>query len=499
MQFSHKAWTQAVVVSLCLGSALAACPVSAQEERDEVSGLAAAQAIEAAMVEVIAEAEKSVVAVARVRVRRPGAVFDLESRPDPFGRPSQSPTLPGPDDPDFVPNDYLTGVVIDRQGLILTTYRALGKDSEYYVITSDHRVFRAWIKGADPRSDLAVLAVEANDMTPIAFGDAERVRKGQIVIALGNPFAIANDGQVCASWGIVANLGRKAPPVSSSDEPTGKPTLHHFGTLIQTDARLSMSTDGGALVNLRGEMIGLLTALPALTGFEPAAGYAYPVDATLRRAIDRLKQGEEVEYGFLGVQPEDLTLDEQASGLQGTRVDRVVPGAPADHAGLKPRDLIVRVNNRPVYDQDGLVLAVGSLPVDTTVRLAVRRDERSLVIPARLSKYPVRGEKIVTQPRRRWRGMAVEYTTAMLESEELGVWGLPLDRPAVFVLEVEKDTPAWEAGLRRGMLISHVGDTPVRTPKELFRVVENRSGTVAVRLVDDGSPDFQPVRRVPAP
>src|SRR3972149_8527359 len=154
-------------------------------------------------------------------------------------------------------------VVVDRQGLILTAYHVLGEESDYYVPTHDGKVFLAKIKGADPRSDLAVLAIQAADLEPIPFGEASTLKRGQFVIALGNPYAIARDGQVSASWGIVANLARKAPPVPDESQPTGKSTLHHFGTLIQTDAKLNLGTSGGPLLNLKGEMVGLTPALAA--------------------------------------------------------------------------------------------------------------------------------------------------------------------------------------------------------------------------------------------
>ena len=163
------------------------------------------------MVEAIARAEKSVVAIARVPKDRTAENTPLEFRPDAFGRRMARPAPAGPTDPDFVPRDFASGVIIDRQGLILTAYHALGEDSEYYVTTSERKVYRASIKGADPRSDLAVLAIEAADLSPIVLGDAAKLKKGQIVIALGNPYAIARDGQASASWGIVANLARKAP------------------------------------------------------------------------------------------------------------------------------------------------------------------------------------------------------------------------------------------------------------------------------------------------
>ena len=205
---------------------------------------------------------------------------------------------PQPTDPDFIPNEYGAGVVVDRGGLILTAYQVLGEESDYYVTTADHKIYKATVKGADPRSDLAVLSIEATDLTPIALGNAAELKKGQIVISLGNPYAVARDGQASAAWGIVSNLGRKAPATPSESDPSGRPTLHHYGTLIQTDAKLNLGTSGGPLLNLKGEMVGLGVVLAAAAGYEAAGGYAIPVDETFRRALETLKQGREVRVRF---------------------------------------------------------------------------------------------------------------------------------------------------------------------------------------------------------
>ena len=162
-----------------------------------------------------------------------------------------------------------------------------------------------------------MLSIEAADLTPIALGTADDLKKGQIVVNLGNPYAIARDGQASAAWGIVSNLHRKAPATPSESDPTGRPTLHHFGTLIQTDARLNLGTSGGPLLDLRGDMVGLCVAFAAAPGYEAPGGYAIAVDATFRRAVETLQQGREVEYGFLGIQPTNLRPQEVMAGLKG--------------------------------------------------------------------------------------------------------------------------------------------------------------------------------------
>ncbi len=243
-----------VTLSLALVPLLLLAPSAAQQ----VTGLQAAAAIEGAMVDAIAQAEQSVVAIARVR--------RLENQPleigvNPFGRPLLADQA-SPGTAEFIPNEYATGVVVDAGGLILTAAHVLQDDCDYWVTTPDRRIYKVIRpKAADPRSDLAVLEIDATGLVPIKFGDGSQLKKGQIVIALGNPYAIARDGQASASWGIVSNLTRKAGP--SPDPFNPKPSLPQYGTLIQTDARLNLGTSGGALVNLQGEMVGLTISLAA--------------------------------------------------------------------------------------------------------------------------------------------------------------------------------------------------------------------------------------------
>jgi serine protease Do len=448
-------------------------------------------ALERAMVETIARAEKSVVAIARVRRQRPGETFQFELRPDPFGRTAAPLAAPLPTDPDFIPNEYASGVVVGR-GLVLTAGHVLGEESDYYVSTIEHKIYKAMVRASDPRSDLAVLAIDNVDLPPMALGDAGGLKKGQIVVSLGNPYAVARDGQPSAAWGIVANLHRKAPATPSQADPTGRPALYHYGTLIQTDAKLSIGTSGGPLLNLKGEMVGLAVALAAAAGYDAAGGYAIPVDVAFRRALETLKGGREVEYGFLGIQPMNLRQEEVLAGMRGMRVSQVLPGTPAARYGLQASDVIVAVDGTPLDDSDGLVLNIGKLPADAVARLSVLRGERVRTIDVVLSKYAVRGPKIVTVRDQAWRGLRVEYITAVAD-EEGRFRGAPMVDDAVMVVEVAAASPAAAAGLRRGMLITHVERTPVRTPKEFAAAVAGRRGSVQLRLAGD---DKAPVRTV---
>jgi len=461
---------------LALTVSFGAWPALADE-----TGSGPAKALERALVEAIAKAEKSVVAVARVRRAGAGGPLALES-PEGPGRIPRLPSLPSPTDPDFMPNDYASGVVVDRRGLILTACQFLAPESDYFVTTFDRRVYHARVHAADPRSDLAVLAIDGANLPPMPMGDGGRLRKGQMVVALGNPFAVARDGRASASWGIVANLARKLPPLGDENLSAGRRTLHEFGTLIQTDVRLGQGTAGGALLNLDGEMIGLTLALATATGYESAAGYAIPIDATFRRVIDTLKEGREVEYGFLGIRPGNIAPTD-AAAPRGVRVQSVVAGGPAQRDGLKSDDLITAVAGRVIETSDDLMLEVSRLPPESIARFSVLRGSRPTTVAVTLAKFPVSGFKVATSRPPLWRGLQVDYVTAVPESDRNEVMRRGGYVEGVAVVDVTEGSPAWRAGLRRGMIVSEVNGRPIQSPKQFRDALAQAAGPVELRSV----------------
>jgi S1-C subfamily serine protease len=460
-------------------------------EVTDVSAFQAAVAIEGAMIEAIARAEKSVVAIARVR-RQDDQPLDLSVNQ--FGR-LQITELASPGTPEFIPNEYATGVVVGADGLILTANHVLQDNCDYWVTTADRRTFKVVrVQGADPRSDLAVLQIEATDLVPITFGDGSKLRKGQIVLALGNPYAIARDGQASASWGIVANLTRKDGPSLDSSSP--KPSLHQYGTMIQTDARLNLGTSGGALLNLKGEMVGLTVSLAAASGYEQSAGFAIPVDDTFLRAVQTLKAGREMEYGFLGVAVNAIALVDRQRGHHGVLVTAVVGATPAKQYGVKDGDLITHVDGQPIYDQDQFMLAIGKLPAGGGALLTVEREGRVRTIEiGHLAKYFVPEGKIVTAPRSLWRGMQVDYVTATRNFQAWSQQGDLDPQGSVLVTEVEESSPAWNEGLRPDMRITHVNGERVTSPGEFAERVAKISGPVKLKIYDPQNK--HPERTVP--
>ena len=216
---------------------LFAAPVTAfaQPRTPTPDSLKTLTAMQDGLVAAVARAETSVVAIARV-----------DEAANAAGTTGLNPRL-DPDSPDFLPDHFGTGVVIDKRGLILTAAHVVNPKSQHWVTTTAKKRYRARIKALDPRSDLAVLEIDARDLTPITLGDASQLKKGQFAIALGNPYAIARDGSPSAALGIVANIGRRVP-VESSPTGGGRDKLYHYAMLIQTDAKLNLGTSGGPLL-----------------------------------------------------------------------------------------------------------------------------------------------------------------------------------------------------------------------------------------------------------
>src|SRR4051812_44410852 len=242
-RFACRALTHGMVVGV-----VALIALSRGSPAQDPSPLATASAMQKLVTEAIERAEKSVVAIARVRKNEGGEQRGGGDTPLDVERPLER---IDPTDPRFIPTEFGTGVVIDAGGLVLTNHHVLGnvRQAEFYVWIS-RKPYRATVKAADPWFDLALLKVEGAGLKPMPLGDGHSLKKGEFVIALGNPYAIARDGQPSASWGIVSNLQRQAPPPrTATRSQDGRETLHHYGTLIQTDVRLELGSSGGALVN----------------------------------------------------------------------------------------------------------------------------------------------------------------------------------------------------------------------------------------------------------
>ena len=331
-----------VVLSSCLMLAWAD-PRSDEPKASAASPVDVVAALETAISDAIARAEPSVVAIHRykgensqettaVRGRKNSAVtrrFLFEG-----GR------MPRVDDlENLISFDFGSGVVIGDQGQIVTMFHVVKGARELVVRAADRQIFKAEIIAADPRSDLAVIAPVESDaadspkLKPIAIGDAGKLRKGAFLIALGNSFNAARDGKPSASWGILSNIARKLDSSDLDEMTTTRKQLRLLDhpTLLQLDAKLNLGMSGGAVINLKGELVGLTTMAASPAGFDAMAGYAVPMDRMGRRAVETLKEGKEIEYGLLGISPEGAHQSRPRCRDQFSSRPGTDPGQRRDH------------------------------------------------------------------------------------------------------------------------------------------------------------------------
>jgi S1-C subfamily serine protease len=397
--------------------------------------------------------------------------------------------------PENVPESYGSGIVLDdREGLILTLAHVIRNATKIYVRLPGGRGSWADIHAADPRSDLAVLRLidRVPNLKALKLGDGGKLRKGDFVLSLSNPFAAGfRDGSPSASWGIVSNLRRRATGVLSevpSTERNAKLPLYCFNTLIQTDTRLNLGCSGGALLNLQGELVGLTSSLAGLAGGETPGGFAVPLDEGMRRIIAVLLRGEEVEYGFLGVYlmgPESLP-----EGC--VRIRGLVPGGPAaqadppiqgtpfvggfprrGHLRNEPGDYIHSISGTPVHNNDDLFLAVGLHLAGSTVRVEVSntQDGPTRLCSVTLAKFPSLEPVIASKRPRARGGLRVDWGSSLLRIESVIPEG-------VVIREVVPGSAAANARLLPDMIIKRVNGRTVKTPAEFYREMEKANGPV---------------------
>ncbi len=440
-------------------------------------------ALETVVADSVAKAEVSVVAIARTKADKGAATTAIKGRnPESLPGPEEpnNPALRPFGEPEEIVFDYGSGVVIGDEGQILTAFHVVRGARQIDVKAPGQRKFQAEILAADPRSDLAVIVpregpgVPRPKLTPIALGDAAKLRKGSFLLALGNPYNAGRDGRASASLGILANRQRRVEPTRDDVEDL-KVQLRHYPTLLQLDAKLNLGMSGGAVVNMKGELVGLTTDAANVSGFDAQAGYAIPVDALGRRVIDALRRGREVEYGMLGIErPDDLS----------NRLKSVVPGTPAGDAGLVLDDQIVSVGGLPVTDWDTLVTAINTFTPGQKVRMEVRRGAETLEKTVVLGKFDVRGEVIATTRPSLWRGLRVDYPSVAPNFVRAQEVLQAMARGGVVVTEVIPGSPADVAGLRPGQVVLTVADRPVKSPLEFDRLVGEREGPI--ELTTDG-------------
>lgn len=435
----------------------------------------------------IAKAVTPAVVVVNVKSRKQQSPFFLDPFSDLFGAPDQDeegaprrrviPRQQQPQGkPPLQPSGTGSGVIVSPDGYIITNNHVVEGADKVEVELADGREFKANVIGTDPPSDIAIIKIDAASLPTVPFGDSDKVEVGDLVLAVGNPLGI---GQT-VTMGIISAKGRRSP--GSNDR-----TYENF---LQTDAAINRGNSGGALVNLRGELVGIPSQILSQTGGSIGIGFAIPTKEA-RNVMDQLLRNGKVRRGMLGVGIRSLDTDlAEAFGYKGTKgafVDTVVPGQPADQAGIKRGDIITEFQGQRLDTSDQLRNLASQTPPGTTVKIKVWREgsERELSLKlaerdltANAEKEDSKGGGESSAAGGVLSGIRVETVTP----ETIQRYKLPASTRGVVITEVDPGSNAAAAGLQRGIAIEEVAKQPVSNLNDFNTALQKLGNRKSVLL-----------------
>ncbi len=366
-----------------------------------------------------------------------------------------------------------SGVIVDPSGIIITNNHVVRQADEIRVLLADKTEYQATLIGTDPKTDLAVLKVEAEGLLTIPWADSNKLEVGEYVLAFGNPFGLNQT----VTMGIVSAVGRARMGIAEYED------------FIQTDAAINPGNSGGALVNARGELVGINTAIFSRSGGNMGIGFAVPSNMA-RAILDQLVTTGQVVRGWLGVSIQDLTpelaVQFEVSGSKGVLVSDVLDDSPAEQGGLERGDVIIAFDGTPVEDATQLKNVVAITDVGKAVAVELIRHKRVRTITVKIGRQPT----TVAQARPTEPGASVAPAGVLsgLDVRELNDqvamrFGVARSKRGLVIAKVRSGSGAEAAGLRAGDLIIEVNRTPVRTLRQYERMAANVNGDRRVLLL----------------
>ena len=362
-----------------------------------------------------------------------------------------------------------SGVIISPDGYIATNNHVVANGEQIEVTLNDNKTYKAKLVGADPVTDVALLKVDAEDLPVIPFGDSDSLRLGEWVLAIGSPFNLRST----ITAGIVSAKGRSLPDMS------GEFKIESF---IQTDAAVNPGNSGGALVNTKGELVGINTAIASNTGSYTGYSFAVPV-SIVKKVVDDIKEFGTVQRAMLGISMTELTQELAAlAGMKGdfsgVYIAELNKGGAAYKAGVREGDVLVAINGKKMKNPSEVQATVNSYKPGDKIELLVCRDGKESVYEAELQ-----GEAVAVAATDSNEATVLGATLAEADKQLLAKLRL---KGGVEVVALDKGKFR-DAGIRKGLVITHINQTPVTTLKEALDIIGNaRRGMLIEGVYSNG-------------
>jgi serine protease Do len=379
-------------------------------------------------------------------------------------------------DTEFKRRGLGSGFIIDEDGYILTNEHVVGNAEKITVTLSDGREFKGEIKGKDVRSDLAVIKIDVRNLPAAKLGDSDVVKIGQWAIAIGNPFGfVVHSPKPTVTVGVISALDRSLPQTLRGERD--------YSMLIQTDAAINPGNSGGPLVNIRGEVIGINVAIFSASGGSEGVGFAIPIN-TAKEIINSLIQGKEVLYGWLGVSVQDM--DQKLADYfalrdkKGVIVAKVAQDSPADKGGLREGDIMLTFDKREVTNVRTLLKMVSHAKVGRRVKIEVLRNGKKIQVGVDIGQKPSDIEKksvgLSKGTAESWRGLKItDINPAIAQRYNIE------ENSGVMVTSVEPGSPADEAGIVAGDIITKLNNIKVANSKDYKKAIAGIEADALVR------------------
>jgi len=355
-----------------------------------------------------------------------------------------------------------SGMIVSPEGYILTNAHVVEKADEIQVTLYDQQNFKGKIIGSDPKTDIAVIKISANELPAIKWGDSDKISVGEFVLAFGNPYSLSNT----VTMGIVSAVGRANVGIADYED------------FIQTDAAINPGNSGGPLVNIKGEMIGVNTAIFSRTGGYQGIGFAVPSNMAKSVMTQLIKEGK-VTRGWLGITIQNFTPElAREFGLSkstGALVTEIMKGSPAEKAGLRRGDIIIEVDDKEIKNVESLRNTIAQSTVGRSIKLTIIRDGKHLTLTAKITEFPQDMAQTTPQEsedRFSYQENALAgFSVLDLTGEIAKQLGLSKDEKGVVIVKVEPYTAAEDAGLRKGDIIQEINKKNIRNIHDFNAII----------------------------